>query len=67
MPIVARTAVEPAHSKIKERHSDDTARPRRVKSGTGKPKIDVGIEKKIKRQKTWMIQLPQCYLFGVRQ
>jgi hypothetical protein len=67
MYIVVMLVVRLGTLKTKERHREDTARPKREKRIIGKQKIVVDTVRLSKKEKTWMIHLPQCCQSGVRQ
>jgi hypothetical protein len=66
-PIVAMVAAKPGIKETKGKPREDTGRPLKGKSNTGKQKIAADTVKMPPIQKRWLIHLPQCCRPGVRQ
>jgi hypothetical protein len=66
-PIVAIFAAKPGIRKTEGKPREDTGRPLKGKSNTGKQKTAADTVKMPPIQKRWLIHLPQCCPPGVRQ
>jgi len=66
-PIVAMVAAKPGILKTEGKPREDTGRPLKGKSNTGKQKTAADTAKLSPIQKRWMIHLPQYCRPGVRQ